>query len=212
MAPSTAREQVRVALRARELPLIRARFEAGELSSSKVRALTRIAVPGLEQLGLQLAAHATGAQLERMVGAVVNSRRAAASSEEDRQRQRGICWRHERDGDVTVQLWMSAEDADSVMVLLERLVALELDGREASELGDDERSSGRGQPEPRQGQGPHPAGDVPDPTGDGRTTDVRGAGGDADPARLAGGGLPDGAVLDAGEPSDVQRSRRRVDT
>lgn len=209
LAPSTAREQVRVALRLRELPLIRARFEAGELSYSKVRALTRIAVPGLEELGLQLAAHATGAQLERMAGAVVNSRRAGASSEEDRQRRRGISWRHERDGDVTLQLRMSAEDADSVLVLLERLVTLELDAREATELRDDERADGRDQPEP--GQGPQPPGDVSDPAGDGHTTDVRGAGEDADPSWLAGGGLPDGAVLDAGETSGAQRSRRDFD-
>src|SRR5688500_10119142 len=42
IAPGSAREHVRVARRLRELPLIRAAFAEGELSYSKVRALTRV--------------------------------------------------------------------------------------------------------------------------------------------------------------------------
>lgn len=126
MAPSTAREHVRVALRLRELPLIRARFAAGELSYCKVRALTRIAVPGTEQLLVGMADAASGAQLDRIVRAVVAGRRAAGVSEQQREASRGLRVRHEADGDVTVSVKMSAEDAQTVLVLLERLVALEL--------------------------------------------------------------------------------------
>src|SRR5215211_7514182 len=42
ISPVAAREHVRVALRLQELPLIRAAFEQGQLSYSKVRALTRV--------------------------------------------------------------------------------------------------------------------------------------------------------------------------
>src|ERR1700742_3324872 len=42
VAPVAAREHVRVARRLQELPLIREAFSRGELSYSKVRALTRV--------------------------------------------------------------------------------------------------------------------------------------------------------------------------
>ena len=62
----TAREKVRVA---RALGSLRAMDEAlgrGELSYAKVRALTRVATPENELRLLELARHATGAQLERI--------------------------------------------------------------------------------------------------------------------------------------------------
>src|SRR3954447_825298 len=64
IAPVAAREHVRVARRLTELPLVRAAFGRGELSYSKVRALTR--VDGIEREAelLELAQHATAAQLE----------------------------------------------------------------------------------------------------------------------------------------------------
>jgi hypothetical protein len=67
IAPGSAREQVRVARRLCELPLIRAAFAEGELSYSKVRALTRVANVEREQDLLDLARHATASQLERLL-------------------------------------------------------------------------------------------------------------------------------------------------
>src|SRR5262245_18184668 len=49
LAPSAARAHVRVARRLAELPLIRAAFGRGELSSSKVRALSRVATAEEEE-------------------------------------------------------------------------------------------------------------------------------------------------------------------
>ena len=60
-----AREQVRVARRLRELPAIREAFSVGALSYSKVRALTRVAHPAIDERLVQLAQHSTAAQLER---------------------------------------------------------------------------------------------------------------------------------------------------
>ena len=64
-----AREHVRVARRLAALPLIRASIERGELSYSKVRALTRMDDVEREQELLDLARTATASQLERMVRA-----------------------------------------------------------------------------------------------------------------------------------------------
>jgi len=55
LAPSTARDHVRVAVRLRELPRVREAFARGELSYSKVRAITRVAVPEIEELLLRWA-------------------------------------------------------------------------------------------------------------------------------------------------------------
>jgi hypothetical protein len=49
LLPRAAREHVRVARRLPELPRVHAAFARGELSCSKVRALTRIADPDSEQ-------------------------------------------------------------------------------------------------------------------------------------------------------------------
>ncbi len=61
-----AQEQVRVARALERLPEIRATFARGELTYSKVRAITRVACAENEQLMLAHAQHATAAQLERI--------------------------------------------------------------------------------------------------------------------------------------------------
>jgi hypothetical protein len=67
LSPVTAREHVRVARRLTELPLIAAALRRGELSFSKVRALTRLEHVTDETEVLELARHATASQLERFV-------------------------------------------------------------------------------------------------------------------------------------------------
>jgi hypothetical protein len=62
----TAREKVRVARALGSLPAIEEALGRGELSYAKARALTRVATPDNEQRLLDLARHATGAQLERI--------------------------------------------------------------------------------------------------------------------------------------------------
>src|SRR5262249_54093650 len=69
LSPRSAREQVRVARALRELPLIRASFSSGELTYSKVRALTRVATADTEAELLDFAGVLTAAQLERALRA-----------------------------------------------------------------------------------------------------------------------------------------------
>lgn len=61
VTPGAARENVRVARALTELPLINAAFKAGELSYSKVRAMTRAATPENEGFLNMIARHGTGA-------------------------------------------------------------------------------------------------------------------------------------------------------
>jgi len=59
LSPGAAREHVRVARALRGLPVIAAAFEEGRLSYAKVRALTRVAEPGIEADLLEFAIEAT---------------------------------------------------------------------------------------------------------------------------------------------------------
>ena len=61
-----AREFLRVAEALQELPAIRAAFGRGELTFSKVRALTRVATGSSEEGLLDLAGALTASQLERV--------------------------------------------------------------------------------------------------------------------------------------------------
>ena len=67
--PGAAREKVRVARALATLPLIGAAMARGELSYSKVRALTRIATPAQEPLLLDIARAGTASHVERIVRA-----------------------------------------------------------------------------------------------------------------------------------------------
>jgi hypothetical protein len=60
MGQKTASERVRVARALRELPLTRAAFTSGQVSYSRVRALTRIATADNELVFLHIARSATG--------------------------------------------------------------------------------------------------------------------------------------------------------
>ena len=67
ISPGPAREKVRVARALGNLPLLSQAMARGELSFSKVRALTRMATPETEGELLELARHATAAHLERIL-------------------------------------------------------------------------------------------------------------------------------------------------
>jgi Domain of unknown function (DUF222)/HNH endonuclease len=94
-----AREHVRVARDLVDLPLVRAAFGRGELSYSKVRALTRAAVPETEEEMLELAHNATAAQLERSVQAY----RSAVAVAEGKPIDTFFAWSWEDDGTLEVR-------------------------------------------------------------------------------------------------------------
>ena len=110
----TAREQLRVGHALTELPQIRAAFEAGEITYSRVRAITRIAVPETEDHLLMLARESTGAQLETIVRTY---RLLDEQNDEDPPPPPApeLRKRREPDGRVTISLTTDAVDAELVM-------------------------------------------------------------------------------------------------
>ena len=74
MGPNAAGERVRVARALRQLPATSAAFAAGELSFTQVRAISRVATADDEQNFIGMARHATGGQLERLVGGLRRAR------------------------------------------------------------------------------------------------------------------------------------------
>ncbi len=67
IALGAAREKVRVALCLQQLPLIDASFASGEISYSKVRAMSRVATPENEDFLLMIARHGTASHVEKVV-------------------------------------------------------------------------------------------------------------------------------------------------
>ena len=67
IATGAAREKVRVARAIATLPLIHDAFSRGEVSYSKVRAMSRVATADNEAYLLMIARHGTAAQVETVV-------------------------------------------------------------------------------------------------------------------------------------------------
>jgi hypothetical protein len=119
ISPVAAREHVRVARALWELPLIRASFARGELSYSKVRALTRVAGIQREEELVSMARHATAAQLERILGAYRRALRVQRSATEPGRPERWVRWRHDEDGSLVLTARLPAEEGAVVLAALD---------------------------------------------------------------------------------------------
>jgi hypothetical protein len=126
VAPSTAREHVRVALRLRELPAIHGAFAAGRLSYSKVRALTRFAVPELEDLLLRWSGYATAAEIERIATSFRTQQRARRTTEnvDGSDGRYGWTQRFEDADTMVIQIRIPVEEGLELRDRLERRVQL----------------------------------------------------------------------------------------
>ena len=83
LAPSAARERVRVARALGELPLMSEAMKHGQLSYSKVRALTRVAMPDTEESLVDLGRTGTAAHIECLVRAWRRADRAIEASDDE---------------------------------------------------------------------------------------------------------------------------------
>jgi Domain of unknown function (DUF222)/HNH endonuclease len=137
LSPRAAREHVRVARRLGELRLIHEAFAHGELSYTKVRALTRVAELESEGELLELARHMTASQLERAARAY---RHVTAKEAEDFHALAHAGYTWEPDGSLIVRARLAPEDG-----------ALFVRALEASRdrLREREWSEERGSAEPR---------------------------------------------------------------
>ena len=117
---NAAREKVRVAHALVQLPDISKAFSRGELSFSKVRALTRIADRRNEIELLHLARQATAAQVEKLVRGY---RRVEGLQESERataqRASRGLTYFYDEDGSLVIHARLPAEEGALVLQALE---------------------------------------------------------------------------------------------
>ena len=104
LSPRSARDHVRVAHTIEDLPHIRDAFAAGELSYSKVRALTRIATAETDADLAGIGRHCTAAQLDRLVRAYARGTVEDANELAERRfRDRFVSWSYDEYGMVRIE-------------------------------------------------------------------------------------------------------------
>ena len=138
IGPKAARDKVRVARALVELPRVDAAFGRGELSYSKVRAITRVATPHTEQDLLDIALHATASQLERLTRSYARCVEMAKASAAPSPSERRYVRRSEAFGGmVKIEMLLAPEEAAVVWDAIEA----------ASDRGSAEPSAGSGTPQ-----------------------------------------------------------------
>ncbi len=114
--PGAAREKVRVARALGALPVLSAAMRRGEISYSKVRALTRIATPANEQDLLTFGRAGTAAHVERLVRGMRRVDRIAAGHSEKRlHAARYLGFYTDEDGMVVVKGRLAPEAGVALM-------------------------------------------------------------------------------------------------
>jgi hypothetical protein len=104
-----ARQKVRVAHALAGLPRIAASMARGELSYSKVRALTRVACPATEEALLMIALHGTAYHVERLVQGYRRAQEAQELSREAQQHaNRSVTYGYEQDGSLLLKARLPA--------------------------------------------------------------------------------------------------------
>ncbi|MBX5463527.1 MAG: DUF222 domain-containing protein, partial [Steroidobacteraceae bacterium] len=123
IALGAAREKVRVAHALEQLPKISAAMSRGELSYSKVRALTRIACPETEDTLLMIALHGTAHHVERIVQQFRRAKEAEELSREAQQYAgRNLSYFHDSDGSLVLKARLPAEVGALVIKALDAAV------------------------------------------------------------------------------------------
>ncbi len=111
-----AREYVRVAEALQELPATRAAFARGELTFTKVRALTRVATASTEMRLLELAGALTASQLERALRVY---RRVTAADARETHELEYVDYYFDDDGSLYLRARLAAEDGTVLVKALE---------------------------------------------------------------------------------------------
>jgi hypothetical protein len=118
-----AREKVRVAHALQDLPLIRERFRKGEVSYSKVRAMTRVATPENEDYLLMIARHGTAAHVERLVRQYRKQKRIEAlERDNERHALRELNWYFDDDGSFVMKGRFTPEHGMLIKKVLESIM------------------------------------------------------------------------------------------
>ncbi len=112
----------------RSCQLVKEAFSRGELSYCKVRALTRVATPATEAGLLEIARHATGAQLEKLIRGYAGALSATLGAAQRAIEGRYLRWNWEDDGSLRLEARLPADDG---AVVLNALRAAEAERSEA---------------------------------------------------------------------------------
>jgi hypothetical protein len=191
-----AREKLRVARALEGLPAIGAAMARGELSYSKVRALSRVATAATEASLLRIALHGTADHVERVVRGLRRAQQAEELSREARQHAaRSATLRWDDDGSLLLQARLGAEAGAVVLRALEAAEAAERAAGAAPVRRDvsAETRDGRGEGAPRAG-------------GDGSI----GSTGSTEPAQAIGSieAVENSEPTDSTQPPDTPAQRR----
>ncbi len=115
-----AREKVRVAHALKDLPKISDQFRLGEVSYSKVRAMTRVATEMNEEFLLQIARHGTASHVERVVRNYRKVKRIEALElENERHDLRELNWYFDDDGCLVIKGRFSPDQGALIIKSLE---------------------------------------------------------------------------------------------
>ena len=121
---NAAREKVRIANALADLPNTSATFARGEISYSKVRAMTRVATPENEDYLLMIAKHGTGHHMETLVRKYRRTKRLQELDECRKQHdERELHVYYEPDGSTVFHARMPAEKGALVLKAIELATA-----------------------------------------------------------------------------------------
>src|SRR6185503_19808690 len=110
IGPLAAREKVRVARSLEQLPEIADAFAKGEISYSKVRAMTRVATAASESVLVHIARHGTAAHVEKLVRKYSwTQRRDAAELTQRQHEQRNVYCFFDMDGEFVLHARLPRE-------------------------------------------------------------------------------------------------------
>ena len=125
IALGAAREKVRVAHALEFLPLIDRSFSAGEISYSKVRAMSRVATPENEDFLLMIAQHGTASHMEQVVSKYQGVQRSIERQSElhhaeaDQQKMRELVSYQDSDDMWVIHARLPAEEGSLVVKALD---------------------------------------------------------------------------------------------
>ena len=134
IALGAGREKVRVAHALEELPLIDAAFAAGQISYSKVRAMTRVATPANEDFLLRIAEHGTASHVEKAVAKYRSVQtKDADATEREQDNDRKLVYYQEQDGMWVIHAKLPPEAGALVVKAIEAIANPEQDENVSAE-------------------------------------------------------------------------------
>ena len=127
---NAAREKVRVANALGDLPRISGRFARGEISYSKVRALTRVATADNEDYPLMIARHGAAYHVETLVRRCRRVNRGQDDDTRTQHNERSLQVFYEPDGTLVLHARLPADKGALILKAIE--LAMDQDGQDVS--------------------------------------------------------------------------------